>query len=412
MKKFAKIICVLLGFCLCAGGFAACGDKKSGGEVVLSVWVPEEDMTYAKSIAEDFKKAHPEKTYDFQWAPQSEMNAATQVLTDVEAAADVFSFANDQLSRLVSGDALAQIGGTYLSDMEAQNDAEAVRACKLKVGETDRAYAFPYSDNTFFLFYNKAKFNETDIQTLDGILAKCSATEQFAYPMQDGWYNSAFFFGKDLGYTVEYGASYTETKITTDFDNETGIKVTQSMYEYTQHVGFKADAGDSNITAGFNAGTVIAAATGVWNTRSIKRSLGDNFGVAKLPTYTYDHAGANEQAQLKAFAGYKLMGANRHSKNMADAVAFAAFYTNKQSQIKHFEARNFLPTNKEARQESAIVSDPCAQAIAAQLAVSKSQINVPSTLYEPLKGLGTAMINAGFDAETQIKAAANSIRKG
>lgn len=415
MKKSAKILCILLGLCLCCGGFAACGDgaKTNSEEITLSVWVPEEDMTYAKSIAEDFKKAHPDQTYDFLWAAQTEMNAATKVLTDVEAAADVFSFANDQLFRLVAGDALAQIGGSRLAAIKDANSADAVVAAGVSkdiLGSTDdKTYAFPYTDNTFFLFYDKSKLNENDVKTLDGILARCSANEQFAFPMQDGWYNSAFFFGAGLGYTVTYSSALNETAVEIDFDNATGIKVTQAMYDYARKPGFKADAGDSNITAGFQAGSVIAAATGIWNYNAIKKYLGDNLGLTKLPSYTLD----GEQKQLIAFAGYKMMGVNKHSKNQAAAMDFAAYYTNKQSQLKHFEARNFLPCNLEAREENAVKTNECAQAIAAQLQNSKSQIAVPTNLYEPLKGLGTSITTATAwrDAETEIKAAMSAVRK-
>lgn len=413
MKKFAKVLCILLGLCLCLGGIVACDKKSNGGEIVISVWVPEEDMNFAKSVAEDFKRANPDNTYDFQWAAQTEMNAATQVLTDVEAAADVYSFANDQLFRLVSGDALAQIGGTRLTALKEANSEEAVAAASVSKdiigGDADKTYAFPYTDNTFFLFYNKSKFSEEDIKTLDGILARCSAAEQFAFPMQDGWYNSSFFFGAGLGYEVTYTTSLNEKSVTIDFDNATGIDVTQTMYDYARNPGFKADAGDSNITAGFQAGTVIAAATGIWNYNAIKNYLGDNLGLAKLPTYTLN----GEQKQLIAFAGYKMMGVNKHSKQPAAAMDFAAFYTNKQSQLKHFEARNFLPCNLEARQEDAVKNNVCAQAIAEQLQHSKSQIAVPTNLYEPLKGLGTAITTAtGWNsAEAQITAAMSAVRK-
>ena len=158
---------------LCFG--VACGDvNKKADKTTLVVWAPSEDMAFARQVADDFKAAHPEKNYEFQWAEQSERDSATKVLTDVENAADVFSFANDQLNRLIVGDALSQIGGSRLDKMKAENTEDAVAAATMNIGGTDKTYAFPYTDNTFFLYYNKSKFTEDDIKSLVKILAKCS----------------------------------------------------------------------------------------------------------------------------------------------------------------------------------------------------------------------------------------------
>jgi arabinogalactan oligomer/maltooligosaccharide transport system substrate-binding protein len=178
----------------------------------------------------------------------------------------------------------------------------------------------------------------------------------------------------------------------------------------------KADVNDSKITAGFNDGSIVAAVTGIWNRSAIERYLGENFAVAKLPTYTFDRGSISEsQVQLVSFAGYKLMGVNNYSKNKADAMSFAEFYTNKENQIKHFEMRGYVPTNLQAREEERIKNDPCAAAIVAQLAHSKTQVNVPSTLWVPMEGLGNAMItgiqSGNFDLNAQLKACVDSIRK-
>ena len=122
-----------------------------------------------------------------------------------------------------------------------------------------------------------------------------------------------------------------------------------------------------------------------------------------------------EQVQLVSFAGYKLMGVNNYSKHKTDAMDFAEFYTNKENQIKHFEARGFVPTDESARVDERIQSDVCAKAITAQLAHTKTQKDVPSTLWVPLEGLGSAMLTGAqtgnFNLATQLKACVDSIRK-
>ncbi len=418
MKKFGKIACLALGAVMSLGIACACdetgdGGKNKGDKQIFVIWCPEADHEFAKQVAADFLKENKDVNLEFQFGIQGENDSATKVLTDVENAPDVFSFASDQINKLIVGDALARIGGDRLEKIKAENTAEAIDAATVTVGGQDLTYAFPYTDNTYFLYYNKSKFSEEDIQTLDGILDKCSETEQFGYPMNDGWYNSAFFFGSDLGYEVEFSDQLAENKVTTDFGNEVGQQVAEAMWSYVQNPALKADSDDSKLTSGFQSGKIIAGVSGIWNKTAIQNYLGDDFGVAKLPTYTLN----GEQVQLTAFAGYKLLGVSKHSPNVAIAQRFAEFYTNQVNQIKHFEARGFLPTNKEAQKDSRVVEDACAIAIKDQLAYTKTQKGVPSTLWTPMQGFGDAMITAAgksdaeFDVQKQLAAAVSAINK-
>jgi arabinogalactan oligomer/maltooligosaccharide transport system substrate-binding protein len=122
-----------------------------------------------------------------------------------------------------------------------------------------------------------------------------------------------------------------------------------------------------------------------------------------------------EQVQLTAFAGYKLMGVNNYSKHKTDALDFAEFYTNQENQVKHFEVRGFVPTDEDARADERVQKDVCAKAITQQLAHSKIQTAVPSTLWLPMEGLGTAMItgkqSGNFDLAAQLKACVDAIEK-
>ena len=415
MKNSVKAVCGVLALCT-AFGFTACKGGNNNGAIKLTVWVSEADKAFATSVADAFKAQHPDKQYDIVIDIQGENDVATRVLNDVENAADVYSCLNDQLSKLINGDALTRIAGERLTRVSKANSKDAMDSVTLSVKGEDGVYAMPYTDNTFFLYYNKSVLTETDVETLDGILSKCSANKQFAYPMSDGWYSSAFYFGKGLGYKVTYDDNLAETSIECDFDNATGEAVTEAMWQYVKDSRFKADANDSKITAGFNDGSIVAAASGIWNRTTIQQYLGENFAAAKLPTYTFKKGTAQEeQVQLTAFAGYKLMGVNNYSKNKTDALDFAEFYTNKENQIKHFEARGFVPTDEEARADAKVQADVCAKAITAQLNYTKTQKGVPSTLWVPMEGLGTAMItgkqSGNFNLTAQLKACVDAIKK-
>ena len=108
-----------------------------------------------------------------------------------------------------------------------------------------------------------------------------------------------------------------------------------------------------------------------------------------------------------------MFGVNNYSKQKAEAIAFADFCTNAENQVKRFEARDYLPTNRTAQENEKVQTDVCAKAIAAQLAHSKTQKNVPSTMWNPMKGLGNAMITGAqtgnFDLQAQLKACVDAI---
>ncbi len=414
MKKGIKAACGVMAL---ASAFGVTGCKGNDmGAIKLTIWVSEADKPFATSVADAFKAMHPEKNYNIVIDIQGENDVATRVLNDVENAADVYSCSNDQLSKLINGDALTRIAGDRLSRIAQANFEGAMEAATVTVKGEEGVYGMPYTDNTFFLYYNKSVLTEADVKSFDGILKKCTANKQFAFPMADGWYTTSFYFGKDLGYEVTYDDNLAETTIACDFDNETGTAVTAAMWNYVKTTGFKADVNDSKITAGFNDGSIVAAVSGIWNKATIQGYLGENFAAAKLPTYTLNKGAVNEeQVQLKAFAGYKLMGVNNYSKNKTDALDFAEFYTNRENQIKHFEERGYVPTDKEARLNEKVQKDICAKAITEQLNYSKTQKGVPSTLWIPMEGLGSAMItgkqSGNFDIAAQLKACIDAIEK-
>lgn len=412
MKKLLKkLLCLALGATISVSLFACGGGNQNQGgggtstpdkgeTIVLTIWCPEADHAFAQQVADQYKAANPDKSYKFLFGIQGENDAATKVLNDVTNAPDVFSFPSDQINRLINGDALARIGGNYLDYIKANNSADAVDSATVLVNGEECTYGMPYTDNTFFLYYDKSVLTEEDVKTLDGILAKCTAPDedgkngkQFAMPLNDGWYNSSFYFAKGLGYNVTYDEAFGETEITCDFANDTGKAVTKALWEVISNPKVKPDTDDSKSAAGFQDGSIVAAVSGIWNKTTFQEYLGENFAVAKLPTYTLNRGTASEeQVQLVSFAGYKLLGVSQYSKNKAEAMAFAQFYSNKQNQLLHFDLRGFVPTNLEAQQEERVKNDACAKAITAQLQYTKSQKNVPSTLWTPMQGLGDGLI--------------------
>lgn len=408
-KFLALGLCGVMALATCA----ACGEGGGGGgstgeKVTLVVWLPKEDQDFGREVAEAFKAAHPEKEYKITFGEQAESDASNALLNDVTNAPDCFAFASDQLYSLINGGALNPVLGERLTTLKAENTADSVDAATATVNGEEITYAYPFTDNTTFLYYNKSKLTENDVKTLDGILAKCSTSERFGFPLGDAFYSSSFFFGAGIDYEAERDEAFKETKVTTNIGGDTGKAVTEAIVKYRTTPGFYGESNDSKIVSGFHDGSIIAGVSGIWNKTAIEKELGENFAAAPLPTYTLN----GQQITMKPFAGYKLFGVCHFSENKADAHLFAQFFTNYENQVKHFEARGYNPTNKQAMDSEAVKNDVCVKAIQGVLQSTHTMKGVPTTWWDPVGTFGEAMLKDDFNLSTQLSALVSSIQVG
>ena len=118
--------------------------------------------------------------------------------------------------------------------------------------------------------------------------------------------------------------------------------MTNYLIDLADNPNFKIDADGSGI-AGLRDGSIKAMFTGSWDANGIKESLGDNMGVASLPTYTLN----GEEVQMYAYAGSKAIGVNSQSKYPEAAVQLAVYLGSAEAQRLHYELRNVIPCNTE-----------------------------------------------------------------
>ena len=97
MKKILALV-LALAMALSLGSCALAED------VSLRVWVGDnQDIDWINKVIENFKAAHPENNYTIEVGVQTEGDCSKVVLTDPTAAADVFTFADDQFNSLMNG---------------------------------------------------------------------------------------------------------------------------------------------------------------------------------------------------------------------------------------------------------------------------------------------------------------------
>ena len=380
MKKILSLV-LALAMMLSLCSFASA----EGFDGEIKVWVAEATVEFTKAQVEAFKAANPEyanMTVTIQ--PVGEGDAASNMLTDVEAGADLYVFAQDQLARLVAAGALVDVLPENAEIVAAQNDAGSVAAVKL--GET--MYAYPMtSDNGYFLYYDKSVV--TDPSNMEAILADCEAAGKNVYfEINSGWYQTAFFFG--AGCTLTYGTNDEGAIISMDCDyaSENGLKALKSMIKLAQSPIHVNGSSASNAT---NLGAIV---DGTWDAVAVQGILGENFAAVKLPTI--------DGYQLGGFGGFKMLGVKPQTDDakLAACDALALFLSSGEVQTARFEAVGWGPSNLEAQQSEAVKADIALSALAAQLANTMPQGQYPGEYWTLATALGDDILADKLDNMT------------
>jgi arabinogalactan oligomer/maltooligosaccharide transport system substrate-binding protein len=124
------------------------------GEYDITVWVAENAVELTKKQIEDFNSTNTDGIkFNATVEAVSEADAATQMITDVEAGGDIYCFAQDQFARLVQAGALDALGKKASETVIANNDAGTVAAAT----SGEQLYAYPLTaDNGYFMYYDKS----------------------------------------------------------------------------------------------------------------------------------------------------------------------------------------------------------------------------------------------------------------
>ena len=374
----------------------AADNTASGSKETITVWAPEEVVEFTQGKLNDWLAGQADWNgkYSITVSAMGEGDATTQMLTDVEAGADVFGFAQDQLARLVAAGALSKPGGTFLSHVTENNDAGSVGAVTLN-GDI---YAYPEtSDNGYFLYYDKSVV--TDPSTLEGIIEQCGAAgKNFYMDIQSGWYDVAFFFGTGAQCYYDYDTEGLVTGCTCDYSSDKGLAAMKAMVEMAKSKGKGYEQTPDGAAALFNpdGGTAGALVSGTWDYATVKDFLGDNFGAAKMPTFTVD----GQTYQMSGFGGFKLVGVKPQTDS--DKLTFchlvADYITSEEMQLARFEEKGWGPSNLNAQKSDEVQANEALAALAEQLAFCPGQGQYPGAYWDLTTAFGTD-INSGKYAD-------------
>lgn len=367
------------------------GGSASNGKTGIIVWAPEEvaALTQEKLNGWLSSQADYNQKYTITVSAMGEGEAATQMLTDVEAGADIYSFAQDQLARLVAAGALSAPGGAFESNIKNNNDNGSVSAATLD----EKVYAYPEtSDNGYFLYYDKSVV--TDPSTLEGILEQCKAAGKNMYmDLQSGWYTASFFFAAGADCYYEYDTEGNVTGAVCDYSSDRGLAALKGMVAMASHPNFSQSTGSDAALFNPDGGTAGAIVSGTWDSATVSEYLGENFGASKLPTFTVD----GTVYQMSGFGGFKLVGVKPQTDS--DKLTFchlvADYLTGEEMQAARFEANGWGPSNLKVQASDAVQSDIALAALADQLQYCPAQGQYPNAFWTLTEAFGTD-VNSGI----------------
>lgn len=346
MRKYVTVLMAGVLAATMLGGCGSAGRSANGEEHMrLMVWAPSEDQSkdsgeWLQTCCEAFAEAHPEYDISFVYGVADEATAASQVAQDPSASADVFMYANDNITVLTDAKAVAKFGGIYeqqIMDTNSETVTDSLR-------QDGFLYGVPFTTNTWYMFYDKKVFSDEDIKSLDKMLEKGVVS----FPFTNSWYLPAFYIAN--GCTLFEDGTVEEAGV--DFAGDKAVEVTDYLIDLLDNPNFVVDADGSGM-AGMRDGSINAMFTGSWDAASIREILGDDMGVAALPMYTLN----GEEKQMMAYAGSKAIGVNATSDHMVASIQLAIYLGSAEAQKLHYELRNVVPCNTELLEDETISSD-------------------------------------------------------
>lgn len=333
-------------------GLAAC-NKGDDYDYEITVWVGEGTKELTEKQIGEFNNTN-EWGIKFKATVEivSESKAVGDATQKPADSADIFCFAQDTLARAVRSNLLAPLNGASL-DFVKQNNSEEAQAAAT-VGNSIRAFPMT-ADNGFFLYYDKDVVKENHVANLEDIIEDCTAKgRKFSAGLTaGGWYAAAFFYATGCSSVWDTNENGGFVNYHDDFYSDKGVIALKGMAKVlAMGDGYE----ESDKVSTFSAGTPSAAViSGIWEYKAAKNILGNNLGVAPLPSFTVDGV----KYQLPTFLGYKLMGVKPQS-DAHKAVylqKLAMYLTGEECQRQRFEEMGWGPSNLTLQSDSTITSE-------------------------------------------------------
>lgn len=416
MKSLKKVMAAAIVLSLTVGMLTACGSKEnntSSGtdaatptstgtvneetgstdgqgaveDITLKVWFPQEEQEGLKKYCDMFAEQHPEYniTWDLGIMDLGEGGVIDNLKKDLDVAADVFLFQSGAMSELTDADILYPIT-IGADEIKTAHGAGSIKSCT----HDGLLYGVPVTPNSWFMYYDKSKFTEEEVKSVEAMLAKDlgDGVANFSCNITNSWYMSAFFYANGGTLFGPNGDDPTECS----WNDEKGYQVGKYLIDLVNNKKYVEDK-DSIAIALMREGKLGAYCSGTWSAEGAIEALGDNYAACKLPTINID----GTDYQLSNFADFKAIGIKSSTQYPKAAQELAAWLGGEECQLMRFEDPkvNAAPTVLSLIEDTKVQANQAIAALSAQTNYSTPQPSISklADYWTPAMAFGEGIYN-------------------
>ena len=361
----------------------------SAEPVTLKIWTHADDQPVTELMCNNFKAAHPEYDLTFEWGQLGADLTVPQLKVDADAAADVLIIPSGAIPELVEAGLLLPIT-VDKAEIESIHAEGAIKGCTFE----DLLYAVPVTPNSFFMYYDKSKYTEEEVLSLETMLAKDLGPDikNFSHQISNSWFLGGFFYANGCTLFGPDGDDPTECS----WNTPQGIQVGEYLIDLAHNPKYVEDR-DGIAGTMMREGKLAALCSGIWAADSMKEILGDNLGATKLPTIKI----GGVEKQLSNFADFKCYAVKSATKYPKAAQLLAAWLCNEESQLMRFEERSEAPTIKSLTDNPSVAANVPVAGLSLQIRYStpnptSSKLN---DYWAPAEALGTGIYEGSVTKE-------------
>ena len=368
----------------------------------LTVWLPTSygfDNIFVKHISEFFKSNPELYKYDLVIKCVDTADTPSYILNDPDSAPDLFFFNQNDLDRLILGNALSSLIYASAEAVAEFNDTASVNA----IQKNGVLYGYPMtSDNGYYMYYDTTIITNPD--SLEQIIADVEAYNEanpddkryIRFSLDNAWYTSSFFFatGCTSEWILDTDGSLADFEDT--FNSEAGLVAMKGMQKLAQSSAYSTNSDIATSSAVW--------VTGIWNSQSAEEYFKGNLGATDLPSFTVD----GKSYHLSSFSGHKCLGVKPQSNSEKETILhkLAAHLSSKEVQLELYENFLWVPSNIQAQQSDGLKNNIHVQALAEQNKYAVPQRIIHGSWWDVAKVLGIDAAKANSDDELK-----NSLQK-
>ncbi|MFP4978798.1 extracellular solute-binding protein [Paenibacillus sp. CN-4] len=386
-----------------AGGNAAPSDAAVLPEegASLTVWESKEERKFTEEIAKKFTEKYNVPVKIEEVGIPDQVGKLSQDGPS-GLAADVVVIPHDHLGNAASASLL--LPNDIFGEETKANNTEASILGASYGGEL---YGYPRAAETTALYYNKSIVKEAP-KTFDELIAfgktfTDKAKNRYGIMWETGnmYFNYPFIattggylFGKDGTDKDDIGLA-----------NDGAIEGLKTYVKLKEVLPIKSGDINPDIKRSlFASGDVAMDINGPWELGAYKEALGDNLGVAAIPSI--------DGKPGITFSGVKIYGVNSFTQYPNAAKLYAQFASSKESQLLLNKTVGSVPTNLEALEDPQVKNDPYVSAFAEQTKHSQPMPSIPemSNVWSPVNAALPEIWDNNADPKAAMDKAVQQIK--